>query len=156
LVAACVLNHWRLADIVARYQLDQPECLRRLLRLDRMRLIDLLPGNRIRINVARDFDLAAWGPIRALFRRRAAEDDFLSGAFERSPRGSSSSCTACSPPRPAPSSGPSWSKLRRHFASLHDESQSGRHRRAARHRHAARPARVGARRLRPPAPTEKP
>lgn len=121
LVAVCALNHWRLADIVARYRLDEAECLRCLLRLDRMRLIDLLPGNRIRINVTRDFDWRPGGPIERYFAGRG-RDDFLAGAFDgeheavffvhgmltRDARAQFMAQLA---------------KLRRQFAALHDESQ---------------------------------
>lgn len=82
LVAACVLNHWSLADIVSHYRLDEAACLRHLLRLDRMRLIDLMPGNRVRVNVARDFDWLPDGPIRRYFRARG-EADFLADRFAR-------------------------------------------------------------------------
>jgi transcriptional regulator with XRE-family HTH domain len=83
LVAACVLNRWTLAEIVAAYQITEVECVQRLLRLDRLRLIDLLPGNRVRLNVAHDFDWLPEGPIRRFFRSQW-EDDFLSGTFDRS------------------------------------------------------------------------
>ena len=59
LVAVCVLNQWEIGNIVDTYALSEAECIQRLVKLDRLRLIDLLPGNRIRLNVARDFD---WGP----------------------------------------------------------------------------------------------
>jgi transcriptional regulator with XRE-family HTH domain len=87
LVAVCVLNHWTADEIVAYYRIDPAECVRHLLHLDRMRLIDLLPGNRIRINVARDFDWLPDGPIRRYFRERG-QDDFLAGDF--TPDGASS------------------------------------------------------------------
>lgn len=80
LVAACALNHWTEADIVAAYRLSSAECIQRLLRLDRLRLIDLLPGNRVRLNVARDFDWLPDGPIRRYFREEG-EADFLAAAF---------------------------------------------------------------------------
>ncbi len=80
LVAVCVLNHWSPASIVRRYAIDETECLRLLLRLDRIGLIDLLPGNRVRLNVARDFDWLPDGPIRRLFRQYG-QDDFLAGGF---------------------------------------------------------------------------
>ncbi|MHB8253581.1 MAG: transcriptional regulator [Acidiferrobacter sp.] len=80
LVATCALNHWRMANIVGRYRLDEAECLRCLLRLDRMRLINLLPGNRIRINVTRDFEWLPCGPIEQYFTSRG-RDDFLSSNF---------------------------------------------------------------------------
>jgi transcriptional regulator with XRE-family HTH domain len=80
LVAVCALNHWTLADMLAVYRLAEAECLHKLLRLDRLRLIDLLPGNRIRLNVARDFDWLPGGPIRQYFRTQGL-DDFLDSAF---------------------------------------------------------------------------
>lgn len=80
LVAICALNHWTLADMVTTYRLSETECLERLLRLDRLGLIDLMPGNRIRIKVARDFDWLPDGPIRSLFRSEGLED-FLGSPF---------------------------------------------------------------------------
>lgn len=49
-------------------------------RLDRLRLITLLPGNRIRLNVARDFDWLPRGPIHNFFRSKGLVD-FLTGGF---------------------------------------------------------------------------
>ena len=81
LTAVCVLNHWAAADIVARYRFTQAECLKRLLVLDRMGLIELLPGDRIRPKVARDFDWLPDGPIRVFFRNQG-QADFLSERFD--------------------------------------------------------------------------
>ncbi|HLA35515.1 MAG TPA: helix-turn-helix domain-containing protein [Rhodocyclaceae bacterium] len=80
LVAACALNHWGYADILRTYRLTEAECLERLLRLDRLRLIDLLPGNRIRLRVARNFDWLPHGPIRRYFHERG-QSDFLNSRF---------------------------------------------------------------------------
>ncbi|TCJ18574.1 transcriptional regulator [Parasulfuritortus cantonensis] len=80
LVAVCALNHWTLADMVAGYRLGTAECIGHLLHLERLRLIELLPGNRIRIVVARDFDWLPDGPIRSHFRA-SGQDDFLNGRF---------------------------------------------------------------------------
>lgn len=122
LVAVCAMNHWRLADIVARYQLDEPECLRHLLRLDRMRLIDLLPGNRIRINVTRDFNWRPGGPIERYFAGHG-RDDFLSGRFD-SPHEEVFFVHGMLTPEARAQFRAQLEKLRRHFASLHDDSQS--------------------------------
>lgn len=81
LVAVCALNHWRLADMLAAYRLGEAECLRHLLRLDRLGLITLLPGNRIRLNVARDFDWLPDGPIRRFFREQGMPE-FVQGGFD--------------------------------------------------------------------------
>lgn len=121
LVAACALNHWSAGDISQRYNLSQAECLQRLLRLDRLRLIDLLPGNRIRLNVARDFDWLPDGPIRRYFRMRG-EADFLAGAFAREDEAlffvhgmltAEAKAQLLTQLR----------QLRKRFAALHDESQ---------------------------------
>ena len=81
LVSVCVLSHWTVAEMLSKYRLSEPECIQRLLRLDRLRLVDLLPGNRVRLNVARDFDWLADGPIRRFFRERG-QNDFLRGKFD--------------------------------------------------------------------------
>src|SRR5437763_4896981 len=56
LVAVCALNHWTLADMLGAYRLSEAECLQKPLVLDRLHLIALMPGHRIRLHVARDFD----------------------------------------------------------------------------------------------------
>ncbi|SRR6266567_2318894 len=83
LVAACALNHWNIVDIIVAYEITELDCVRRLLRLDRLRLIDLLPENRVRLNVARDFAWLPDGPIRRFFREQW-ESDFLAGTFDGS------------------------------------------------------------------------
>jgi transcriptional regulator with XRE-family HTH domain len=121
LVAACALNHWTLGDIVAHYRFDEAECLRSLLRLDRMRLIDLLPGNRIRVNVARDFDWLPDGPIRRYFRARG-EADFLAERFARDDETlffAHGMLTA----EAIAQFQTQLRQLRKRFAALHDESQ---------------------------------
>jgi hypothetical protein len=44
-------------------------------------LIDLLPGNRVRLNVARDFAWLTGGPIQRFFRERG-EGEFLQAKFD--------------------------------------------------------------------------
>lgn len=80
LVAVCVLNQWQIADMVRAYALSEAECIERLVRLDRLRLIDLLPGNRVRLNVARDFDWLPDGPIQRYFEH-GGQADFLHARF---------------------------------------------------------------------------
>jgi hypothetical protein len=82
LVAVCALNHWTLQDMLAVYRLSEAECLQKLLHLDRLHLIALMPGNRIRLNVARDFDWLPDGPIRRYFRTEGL-DDFLDSGFDK-------------------------------------------------------------------------
>lgn len=81
LVAVLALNHWSLPDMLRHYRLDEAECLGLLLRLDRLGIVRVLEGNRIRPNVARDFDWLPDGPLRHFFRTRV-RDDFLAGGFD--------------------------------------------------------------------------
>lgn len=81
LVAVCALNHWPLSRIIRDYQMEEPECIGHLARLDRLGLIDLLPGNRVKLRVARDFSWLPGGPIHRFFREHA-QDDFLQAPFD--------------------------------------------------------------------------
>jgi transcriptional regulator with XRE-family HTH domain len=80
LVAVCALNHWTLDDIVRTYRITRSGCLKLLLKLDRMGLIALLPGDRVRLLVSRDLDWIPGGPIRQYFLEHGL-DDFLGSAF---------------------------------------------------------------------------
>lgn len=80
LVAICTLNHWSLIDIIQKYRIDQAECIKCLLTLDRMRLISLLPGNRIRLLVARNFEWLPDGPISRYFHSEGLTD-FIDSRF---------------------------------------------------------------------------
>jgi transcriptional regulator with XRE-family HTH domain len=82
MVAVCALNHWTMQEIVELYRLTDAECIKYLLQLDTLRIIDLLPGNRIRLNVSRDFDWLPFGPIRQYFKTEGM-DDFLKSNFAR-------------------------------------------------------------------------
>ena len=125
LTAVCALNQWTLADIVATYQMSQAECLKKLLQLDRLRLIDLLPGNRIRPIVARDFEWRPQGPIREFFRRQGLKD-FLDSGFagpDESLAFSHGMLTDAAFVRLQPE----LQRLRKRFAELHEESLGAPH-----------------------------
>ena len=55
LVAVCVLNHLSLEQIISIYDLSKTECIQLLLELDRIRFLQLLPNNRIKLLVSRTF-----------------------------------------------------------------------------------------------------
>lgn len=76
LVAVCAVNHIPAEVILADYDLDEAELVRHLSTLDHMGMIELLPGNRTRLKVARDFEWLRDGPI-AQFFQTALRDDFL-------------------------------------------------------------------------------
>jgi hypothetical protein len=50
--------------------------------LDRLKIIDLLPGNRIKLLISPNFHWLENGPIQQLFRSRL-QDDFFNSRFDR-------------------------------------------------------------------------
>lgn len=122
LVAVCVLNQWPIEAIVEKFNLTRPECIQRLVKLDRLRLITLLPGDRVRLNVARDFDWLPKGPIRNYFKGQGMSD-FLGDDFSRANETIAFSHAMLTEPAIAKIQA-ELRKLRQKFAELHEESLS--------------------------------
>jgi len=80
LMAFLVVNGWRLEEIVAEYDIEASEAERLLIRLSRIRLIELLPFNRFKLRIARNFTWRPKGPVRTFFeeevQREFLHDDF--------------------------------------------------------------------------------
>ena len=81
LVAVCALNRWPFERILDHYRFTASRLVALLARLDRMGLIELLPGNRIRPRIARNFAWLPDGPIHRFFVDRL-QSEFLAGAFQ--------------------------------------------------------------------------
>lgn len=126
LVTVCTLNHWTLDDIVKTYHITQAECIERLLKLDRLQLLTLLPGNRIRLNVARDFDWLPRGPIHRFFQTEGLPD-FVRDDFSH-PNELLSFTSAMLTEAALDKLQAEMRKLRQKLAELHEESlQAPRH-----------------------------
>lgn len=80
LVAISVLNLWSYEQIVGTYTISEHECIQLLARLDRLGVIELLPLNRFRLNVASNFRWIPNGPIQKFFRREV-QPEFLRSTF---------------------------------------------------------------------------
>ena len=76
LVTVSVLNRWTMQQILDWYQLTETECLQKLLRLDRLQLIELLPQNRIKLRMAANFSWREGGPIQQFFQQKIASEFF--------------------------------------------------------------------------------
>ena len=72
----------RLEQIVEIYDISQAECIQLLARLDRMGFIQLLPNNRIKLLVSRNFSWLPDGPIQRFFNQQAHTEYFRS-RFDR-------------------------------------------------------------------------
>lgn len=76
LVAVCARNRWSFEEILARYAFSETELVRLLARLDRIRFLELLPGNRIHLAVAADFRWLPDGPVERYYAGRVQEEFF--------------------------------------------------------------------------------
>lgn len=80
IVAYCVTNQWSVDDILRTYELSQAECIRCLVQLDRMQMIELLPENKVRLLISNNFQWHKNGPIEQFFRTEV-QSNFFSGSF---------------------------------------------------------------------------
>jgi transcriptional regulator with XRE-family HTH domain len=80
-VALSTLNHWSFEQIVSFYDIDEAECTRLLARLDRLKFIELMPNNRIRLLVSRAFAWIPDGPIQRFFKEQG-HGDFFGSRFD--------------------------------------------------------------------------
>lgn len=81
LVAYCLLNYWTFDEIIARYDISREQALACLRRLDRMRFIELQPGDRVRLLISNNFSWRKNGAIERFFRGRV-QDEFFNHEFQ--------------------------------------------------------------------------
>ena len=63
LMAFFLMNKLEFSDIIRIYDISETEGIRLLAKLDRMRIIELLPGNRVKLMISKNFELIPNGPI---------------------------------------------------------------------------------------------
>ena len=78
LVAVCALNHMSLEQILATYDVPKSECIQLLLKLDKIKFLELLPHNRIKLKVSPNFAWLPNGPILQYFKKQAQHEYFRS------------------------------------------------------------------------------
>lgn len=122
LVTVCALNHWTVDEMVGWYRISAVEAVKRLRILDRMGVVELLPGDRIRRRARRDFDWLPDGPIKHYFAAQGV-GDFLSGPFDQAEESLDFSHAMLTPIAQAEMKA-ELRRLRRKLASLHEESVS--------------------------------
>lgn len=82
LMAVCLLNHWSFARIIATYTYTEAEGIAYLMKLERLGLISVLPENRVRLLVSREFSWRPAGPIQQFFQLHV-EPAFMDSPFSR-------------------------------------------------------------------------
>ncbi|RLT98069.1 helix-turn-helix domain-containing protein [Ketobacter sp.] len=78
IIAVSALNRWSFDDIIRAYDFSEAEMIQNLAQLDRMKMIDLLPGNRIKPLITTDFQWQKNGPIQRFFETQVQQDFFQS------------------------------------------------------------------------------
>jgi DNA-binding Xre family transcriptional regulator len=78
LVTYLLLNDWKFQDIVSAFQMDENELTDILLRLDRLKIIEYRPPQRMRKLTSRNFTWRKDGPVHNFFVNRFAPEYFRS------------------------------------------------------------------------------
>jgi transcriptional regulator with XRE-family HTH domain len=81
LLAICAFSQWSVEQMTSTYAVTEAECVKYLLQLDRLGIIELRPLNRYRLKVAKGFRWRPHGPVMTYFRDRVA-GDYFSGGFD--------------------------------------------------------------------------
>lgn len=71
-----VLNRWQQTEVLQRYRFSAEQWTLLLSRLDRLGVIELLPGNRTRLRTLRNFRWRREGPMQRFFQRRLLPEFF--------------------------------------------------------------------------------
>jgi hypothetical protein len=82
IITVCVLNRWTLEDMLKHYKFTEHECVQKLARLDRLKIIELLPKNRIKLLVAPNFSWRKNGPIQKFFLN-TIEKELFDAQFDK-------------------------------------------------------------------------
>jgi DNA-binding Xre family transcriptional regulator len=82
LVALLLINKLRFEEIIAIYDISETEGIRLLARLDRMKLIELQPGNRVKLMISQNFEWIPGGPIQKFFEN-TVQQEFLNSSFSK-------------------------------------------------------------------------
>jgi transcriptional regulator with XRE-family HTH domain len=70
------LNRWRQQDVLSQFNFSEPQWTGLLVKLDRLGIIELMPGNRARALTARNFRWRRDGPMERYFREHLLSDYF--------------------------------------------------------------------------------
>ncbi len=77
-----LLHDWSAAQVCREFSISEPEVVRLLARLDRLKLIDLGVGNRVRLRVPQHFSWRRNGPVRQRYQASAIKE-YLGAEFSR-------------------------------------------------------------------------
>jgi len=80
--AHCVQNGWSFDEIISTYDISEHEGIHMMAKLDGMKLIDMLPGNRYKLKISRKFSWIKSGPIQNFFEKQL-QSEFFDSRFNK-------------------------------------------------------------------------
>jgi transcriptional regulator with XRE-family HTH domain len=83
MMAHFLMNKLEFSEIIDIYDIAETEGIRLLARLDRMKIIELQPGNRVKLMISKNFRLLAGGPIQR-FYEKVVQTEFFNSSFSGS------------------------------------------------------------------------
>ncbi len=81
LMAYFLMSKLEFEDIIRIYDISETEGIRLLAKLDRMKLIELQPGNRVKLMIAKNFSFIPRGPIERFYEREV-QTEFFDSSFD--------------------------------------------------------------------------
>jgi hypothetical protein len=80
LITLLLMNKLQFSEILGIYDISEPEGIQFLARLDRMKMIELQPGNRVKLMISQNFKWIPNGPIQQFFEDKV-QLEFLDSSF---------------------------------------------------------------------------
>ncbi len=78
LVTVCIMNGYTLEEILNDYHISKTECIQKFAKLDKLKIIELLPNNRIKLLISPNFKWLSRGPIQRFFQHKVQQEFFKS------------------------------------------------------------------------------
>ena len=80
LMAHFLMSKLTFLDIIRIYDISETEGIKLLAKLDRMKIIELQPGNRVKLMIAKNFELIPNGPIQRFYEQKV-QSEFFDSTF---------------------------------------------------------------------------
>jgi DNA-binding Xre family transcriptional regulator len=81
LMAHFLMSRLEFSDIIQIYNISETEGIQLLAKLDRMKIIELQPGNRVKLMISRNFEWIPNGPIQR-FHEAKVQSEFFDSRFD--------------------------------------------------------------------------
>lgn len=80
LMAHFLMSRWTFSEIIETYEISEVEGIQLVAQLDRMKIIQLLPGNRVKLLLSPDFAWISNGPIQKFYEQKV-QSEFFDSSF---------------------------------------------------------------------------